>query len=566
MSTQRAALVLALLLPSLPAAAADPPAAKVDAVFAAFAKPGSPGCALAVYKAGKIAYLKGYGVANLEHGVAITPRTIFYIGSVSKQITAAAVALLAKQGKLSLDDDVRKHVPEVPDFGSPITIRHLIHHTSGLREKWVLLQLAGWRGADLVTQKDVLDLVRRQKALNFKPGDEQSYSNTGYDLLAVIVERASGKPLREYARENLFDPLGMKDTRFSDDHTAIIPRRATGYSPKEGGGFAIDMPNVDTVGSGGVYTTVEDLARWDENFYTAKVGGKEWIEQLQTPGTLNSGAKHDYAFGLGVDQDRGLRRVWHNGGLAGYVSTYHRYPGEHFSVVTLCNTTSAEPDQLARQVTDLYLAGRFTPDPPAPSSQTVAEAPKVALSAQDLARIAGTYLEEPTATVRRILVRDGKLIYQRTPENESELAPLSADRFAMLSRPVAVEVVFEPAGAAAPKKMIVKVEGQPPAVFEAVQPPVATPEALAGYAGTFYSDELDATWTFTVHDGRLFFQRRRFGEETALDPAAADTFTAGGVLLIRFTRGAENAEKQVTGLSVTTAQARKIQFVKRAAT
>lgn len=558
MSPQRAALVLALLLLSLPALAADPPAEKVDAVFATLAKPDSPGCALAVYKAGKIAYSKGYGMANLEHGVAITPRTVFYIGSVSKQLTAAAVALLAKQGKISLDDDIRKHVPEVPDFGTPITIRHLIHHTSGLREKWVLLQLAGWRRADLVTQKDVLDLVRRQKALNFKPGDEHSYSNTGYDLLAVIVERASGKPLREYARESLFEPLGMKDTRYSDDHTTIIPRRATGYSPKEGGGFAIDMPNVDTVGSGGVYTTVEDLARWDENFYTAKVGGKEWIEQLQTPGTLNSGAKHDYAFGLGVEQDRGLPWIWHNGGLAGYLSTYHRYPGERFSIVALCNTTSAEPDALARQVTDLYLAGRFAPAPPAPASQTAAEAPKVSLSAQDLARVAGTYLEEPAATVRRILVRDGKLIYQRTPENESELAPISANRFAMLGRPVAVEVVFEPAGAT-PRKMIVKVEGQPPAVFEAVQPPVATPEALAGYAGTFYSDELDTTWTFTVRDGRLVLQRQRFDGEP-LEPAAVDAFESGG-LLVRFTRGAEN---RVTGLSATTAQARKIQFVKRA--
>lgn len=558
MSTQRAAaLVLALLLPSLPAVAADPSAEKVDAVFAAFAKPESPGCALAVYRAGTIAYSKGYGVANLEHGVAITPRTVFYVGSVSKQLTAAAVALLAKQGKISLDDDIRKHIPEVPDFGTPITIRHLIHHTSGLREKWVLLQLAGWREGDLVTQKDVLDLVRRQKALNFKPGDEHSYSNTGYDLLAILVERASGKSLREYARENLFDPLGMKDTRFSDDHTAIIPRRATGYSPKEGGGFAINMPNVDTVGSGGVYTTVEDLARWDESFYTAKVGGKEWIEQLQTPGTLNSGAKHDYAFGLGIDEDRGLRRIWHNGGLAGYAATYHRYPGERFSVVTLCNTTSAEPDDLARQITDLYLAGRFAPEPPASSRK--AEAPKVSLSAQDLARVAGTYLEEPTALVRRILVRDGKLFYQRTPDNESELAPLSADRFAMLGRPVAVEVVFEPAGAT-PKKMTVNVEGQPPAVFEAVQPPVATPEALAGYAGTFYSDELDTTWTVTARDGRLLLQLRQFGEETALEPAAADTFTAYGVMLVRFTRGEEN---QVTGLSATMAQARKMPFVKR---
>jgi CubicO group peptidase (beta-lactamase class C family) len=407
--------------------AADPLAAKVDAIFAAYAKTDVPGCAVGVYRDGKIAFAKGYGAANLEHGIPITPKTVFYIGSVSKQFTAAAVALLARQGKISLDDDVRKHVPEVPDFGTPITIRHLIHHTSGLKEKWALLAFSNWRDGDLVTLADMLDLIRRQKGLNFKPGDEHLYSNTGYDLLAIVVERASGKPLREYARENLFAPLGMNETRFVDDRTEILPRRAAAYAPRQEGGFAIDVPHVETVGSGGLYSTIEDLARWDGNFVTGRVGGPEWLEQIQTPGTVNDGTKLDYAFGLGVDEDRGLRRVWHNGALAAFRAFYGRYPDEHLSVALLCNDGSVLVDTLAGQVADVYLAGRFkeSPPPPAPPAATVR------LSEQDLTRVTGSYLQENPPTARRILVRDGKLFYHRGPGNESELSPLAADIFAL---------------------------------------------------------------------------------------------------------------------------------------
>jgi CubicO group peptidase (beta-lactamase class C family) len=254
------ALVFALTLlsgatTSLRAAAAPADlAARIDPIFKDFRSDG-PGCAVGVMRDGALVFAKGYGLADLEHGAPITPKTTFYIGSVSKQFTAMTVAHLARQGKLSLDDEVRKHVPEVPDFGTPMTVRHLIHHTSGLREKWSLLALSDWRECDLVTLGDILDLIHRQRTLNFRPGDEHLYSNTGYDLLAVLVERVAGKPLREAAQEAFFSPLGMKDTVFGDDRTRIVPRRAVAYEPREGGGFVIDMPNVETVGSGGLYTT-----------------------------------------------------------------------------------------------------------------------------------------------------------------------------------------------------------------------------------------------------------------------------------------------------------------------
>ena len=553
------ALVLALLAfrPAAAASDPDPLSAKVDAVLADFAKPDSPGCALGVYKDGRIAYSHGYGMASLENGIPITPKTVFYIGSVSKQFTAFSVALLAKQGKISLDDDVRKYIPELPDYGTPITVRHLIHHTSGLREKWVLLQLAGWRDGDVVTLQDVLDLARRQKNLNIKPGDEHLYSNTGYDLLAVLVQRVTGTSLREYAQEQIFGPLGMKDTLFNDDRNRVILRKASAYEPREGGGFRLDVPNVDTVGSGGVYTTIEDLLLWDESFYTGKLGGKAFIEQVETPGRLNSGAAMDYAFGLGVDQYRGLRRVWHNGALAGYRAILVRYPEQHLSVTVLCNRGDADPDTLALKVSDLYLADRYAAQPP-PSAPPAAAPPQaVTLSAQELAWPAGLYYEPTDSLVRRILVRDGKLIYQRTPQNETELAPLGPRRFFMLGRPVRVEVAFEPGPDGAPARMTVLTEGTPPSNFQAVSPAATDPATLARYAGTYNSDELATAYTLAVRDGKLFLQRHKF-EDEELTPAFLDASSAGG-LLLRFERGPGG---EVKGFSASGGGVRDIRFVK----
>jgi CubicO group peptidase (beta-lactamase class C family) len=552
--------VLAVLcaLPAFAQPATDPFAAKVDAVFAEL-KPDGPGCAVGVYRDGEILYSKGYGMAVLEHGVPITPKTVFYIGSISKQLTAGTVALLAQQGKISLDDDIRKHVPEVPDFGTPITVRQVIHHMSGLREKWDLLTMAGYRSGDVVTQKDVLEMVRRQKELNFKPGDEHLYSNTGYDLLPYVVERAAGKPFREYARESLLGPLGMADTRYGDDRTEVMPRRAFAYSPKEGGGFVLNMEDVETVGSGGIYTTIEDFARWDGNLATGRVGGPEWLRVMTTPGTLNDGTKLTYAFGLEIMEDRGLRQVWHNGGLAGYSTMYVRYPDEQLSVAVFCNG-SLEPDPLALRVAEVWLAGKFKEPAPAPAASAAPAAAAVKLAGKDLARVTGYYQSEGEGTVRRILEKDGKLFYHRGPGNEAELAPLSADRFQMLGVPVKVEVRFEPEGAAKPERMIFAAEGQKPSVFRPVAPPVTDPAALAAYAGTYESSELASTWTLTLRDGRLLAARSRAGE-VELAPASADVFVTPGGLQVRFTRGEGS---RITGFSVSSQQARNVRFEKRA--
>jgi CubicO group peptidase (beta-lactamase class C family) len=570
MRSRTCCFVLSALLAgvaSVVAAAPAPPAQSVDAVFAEYAKPGSPGCSLAVIREGSIVYEKGYGLASLEHSVPIDPRrTVFDIGSTSKQFTAASVLLLAHEGKLSLDDDIHKFLPELPDYGTPVTIRHLLHHTSGMRDYINLMAMGGINFEDATTDDDALTAIVRQKTLDFPPGSEHSYSNSGYFLLSQIVKRVSGKTLREFAQERIFTPLGMSDTRILDDHRAIIPHRATGYAPRpggEGGGFGVEMSNWEQTGDGAVQTTVEDLAKWDHNFYDPKVGGPWLIEQLQTTGKLNDGEAIAYARGLFVDEYRGLRRVAHGGSWAGYRAELVRFPDQKFSVITLCNLATANPSALAQQVADLYLADKLAPAPAAVSGAAAAAgkpqppAAGAAISTDEAARYAGLYWSPAGGIVRRIIARDGKLLYSRGADNESELAPSGSDRFQMVGAPGASEISFPPAAAGTPRRMQVAFGGGKPLVFEEVQTATPRPEDLAAYAGTYSSVELDTTWVLAMESGKLTVRGKR-GPAFPLEPAFADAFD-GPAGLVRFQR---NDGKIVTGFVVGAGRARDLKFTK----
>ncbi len=298
--------------------------AAVDEIFADLGKPGSPGCALGVYRNGKIIYAKGYGMANLESNVPITPSSVFDIGSTSKQFTAASILLLEKQGKLSVNDDVRKYISELPDYGKKITILHLLNHTSGLRDYLALMELAGINTDSVTTDDDALALVARQKALNFEPGDEWLYSNTGFFLLSVIVKRVSGKALR-------------------------------------GNGYVLDVSYFEQTGDGAVHTSIEDLQKWDENFYSARIGGKDFLAAIQERGKLNSGKVLDYAKGLFREDYRGLPTVSHGGAWGGYRAELLRFPEQHFSVACLCNLGNENPTKRAHAVADVYLAVSLKP-------------------------------------------------------------------------------------------------------------------------------------------------------------------------------------------------------------
>jgi len=391
--------------------AQDKATAAVDEVFADFTKAGSPGCAVAVYRNGRIIYTKGYGLANIEEDVPITAESVFDIGSTSKQFTAASILLLEKQGKLSVNDDVRKYLPELPDYGSKITILHLLNHTSGLRDYLTLMDLAGINTDSVTTDEDALQIIARQRVLNFAPGSDWLYSNTGYFLLSIIVKRVTGKSLREFAAENIFSPLGMTHTQYRDDHAALIPERAMAYDPKERkDGYTLNVSYFEQTGDGAVHTSVEDLLKWDENFYSGQVGGKDFLAELQEPGKLNSSKVLDYAKGLHIADYRGLHTVSHGGAWGGYRAELLRFPEQHFSVACLCNRGDANPTKRTVQVADIYLGSMMKPkEEKKAAEREVGEKKEIPLTAEQLRRYTGDYWSSELGVTYRMGIVDGKL-------------------------------------------------------------------------------------------------------------------------------------------------------------
>lgn len=352
-----------------------PPA--VDAVFADYAAADGPGCSVGVIQDGQLIGAQGYGMANLDHGIPNDPSTVFRMASVSKQVTAGAIALLAVRGDLDLDAPVRRYLPNFPDYPDPPTVRHLVHHTSGVRDYVGLMRLAGNRDEDFYTNPEVLAAINRQLGLNFQPGAEYLYSNAGYFLLGRIVAGVSGQSLREFAETHFFAPLGMTDTHFHDDHNEIVARRAIGYSPAEDG-FRIHVTTLDMVGDGGLFTSVEDWVAWDRNLETGAVGGgSDWVALMHQRGVLNSGDTIPYAFGISHGEHRRLATVGHGGAWVGYRTAMTRYPETGYSFVALCNRSRINPTRLIAATAEVYLEDRMAPveDPGEPEERTTAATP-----------------------------------------------------------------------------------------------------------------------------------------------------------------------------------------------
>ncbi|SDZ09201.1 CubicO group peptidase, beta-lactamase class C family [Lysobacter sp. yr284] len=556
-----------LAAPATPLVVAAPAAtpatleAGTDAIFARWNRSDSPGCGVAVFRDGAIALQKGYGQANLELGVPIGADTVFDIGSTSKQFTAAALLLLERDGKLSLDDDVRTYVPELPDYGQAISLRQLLQHTSGLRDYLEVQLLAGVAYDDYSSDRQTLELLSKQKALNFAPGSEFVYSNTGYFLAAEIVKRVSGKPLAQFARERIFEPLGMRDTLFRDDHTLPVRGRASAYARAEGAAgqapagiarFRIDMPNWDQVGDGAVLSTLADLQRWDENFYRPTVGDAEFLARLQQPGRLADGTPLDYALGLFVDTHRGLKTVSHDGAWGGYRAQLLRFPERHLSVATLCNLGSTDPDNLALQVADLWLG---LPPEPATQRPQRPQRPSVDTPAAAMQRWAGVYRNPATGSLRRIEWDDGTLSLHAFGDTYA-MRPVGKDEFEVDGGPVAA-LSFRDPGRGRPR-VAVQLAGGKRTEFPELQ--VAKPDAaaLAGYAGDYRCDELGRDYRFSVIDGALHRDDSRT-EPARLQPLERDRFLQGS-LSFRFQRDAAGA---IDGVSMDVGRVRDLRCQRR---
>jgi CubicO group peptidase (beta-lactamase class C family) len=535
------ALGLLALFPAI-APGQDPAPAKIDAIFARVDHPDSPGCLLGVSRAGKVVYEKGYGMADLERDVPITPASIFHVASISKQFTAMSILLLEQQGKLSIDDDVRKYVPELPDYGKRITLRHLVGHTSGIRDQWTLLRMAGWRDDDLITEEDVMWAVTRQRTLNFEPGAEYLYSNSGFTLLGVIVKRVSGQSLREFADERIFKPLGMTHTHFHDDHTMIVPHRTSAYQ-STAGGWRVSIPVFDTYGATSLFTTADDLLKWEQNFADARVGSPALLARMQQEGTLNDGTATGYAMGLAVGRHRGVREVGHSGADAGYRADVERYPDQQLVVTALCNASNANPGSLTRQVADLFLAGAMAPEV-AQARQTG----EISLTAAKLASRVGVYRRQ-TGDVLRVELRDGKLWL--ADAGPAELVPLADASFGI--RGVDGDVLFDSTADGVTLRL--RRGASRPQLFKRMTPFSPTPAQLAGFAGRYRSSELDTDVRIVAGDSSLALSGRRPGS-LMMRPAYSDAFR-GGIGIVEFSR---DASGRVTGFVVNAGRVRTLRF------
>jgi CubicO group peptidase (beta-lactamase class C family) len=524
---------------------------QVDALFEKWDKPTTPGCALGIIQNGEFVYKRGYGIANLEFGIPNSETTVFRTGSVSKQFTTMSIVLAAAKGKLSLDDDIRKHIPEMPEYERTVTIKHLIHHTSGIRDYLVLMRLAGKRDEDYYTNEEVLEALARLENLNFTPGSEYTYSNAGYWLLSQIIERATGKSLRVWAHEEMFVPLGMKQTHFHDDPRMIVPNRASGYRPKEDGGFEIDMTPLEMVGDGGVFTTINDLLEWDRNFDAKTLGGEAVMTEMLTPGRFNNGKAQDYAGGLWVRHYREIPIVEHGGTFVGFKAGMIRFPEQGFSAYCLCNVSEARPMERLHEIADIYLDDHFREE----------EIETVSLPEDMLQKHVGTYWDGSTHQLLEIELDDGRLNLV-TGGRPAPLLPLSEKRFITDPKQTTMDLEFREGRPGEPLRVEVAREGQRSFEYERVQAAAPSLEELEAYAGVFYCRELDATYRVKLgDDDQLVVTTTHFPEE-ALQSIFPDAFRYeyGNVVFER------NAEGDVTGFRLSTGRARNFEFVRREAT
>lgn len=527
----------------------------VDRAFAEYDNTHSPGCAVGVVRGGELVLTRGYGMASLEHDVRITPQTAFYAASVSKQFTAFAVALLADQGKLSLDDDIRRWIPEVPDFGATITVGHLLHHTSGLRDYFGLLALTGWPGDGRLTMAEVLDLTSRQRALNFPPGTQYLYSNTGYVLLAVLVERVSGQPLREFAKAEIFEPLGMSRTTFRDDHTMLIEDRALAYAPDAENGYRLNVPGFAVVGDGGLYTTVEDMGLWARNFDIPRVGGPRVAALMLNRGVLTSGDTIGYALGLGHGSGRGLRTIGHGGSYAGYRANFTHFPDQGVSVITLCNRSDAAPSRHSLRAAEAFLGEHMQPEEaraPTPAEGGRALVPPL------VDRYEGGYRVEGVGSLVSFSRDADRLVAHEVHSSKSTpLVPLSAGVFRL--EDASAHVVFESGTGEVPRRATWELANGGTYSMRRIE--MWDPDArdLHEFVGRYYSPEVDTFYTVVLEDGRLVARHRR-RSDLPLTPAERDGFGGGFPFLeVRFERG-ENGE--ITGFLVSAGRMNDIRFEK----
>lgn len=528
-------LLLAWVPPALPAHVAtlgSGTAAQIDELFAEWDKRDSPGAAVLIVERGRIILEKGYGLANLEHGIPITSSTRFDLASTSKQFTAMAILLLAEQGLLDLEDDIRIHLPDMPDLGTPVTIDNLIHHTSGLWDYWQVIQFTGFERWDYLDSEQMMTLLEHQEEFMFEPGSRWGYCNSNYALLAEIVSRVTGKPFDEWTTANIFEPLGMHSTGFWADCFEVIPKVASPYEPHEGGFKSGRQADVTFAGQGHVFSNLEDMAIWLDSFRTGQLAGPTLISKMYTKGRLNDGEEIFYAAGLGVGEYRGMKTVSHSGQTGGFKSDMVYCPEAEVGVLILANVRSVDVEDLSRRVLDVYLGDLLEREPEAVEAE---EAPFIDLDPEILDRYVGSYEIEGAPVIVSAMRIGDNLLGALSGEGMAFIYPISERVFLTGHRRVSIEFIPDASGEI--NRVRLDVEGN-----EMWANRIAgglTDEEAHEYAGHYYSEAVGMVYSVSLEDGDIFLSHRRVGEEKTTMLYSGEDVFASGFGFIYFTRDEE---------------------------
>ncbi|NLJ80680.1 MAG: beta-lactamase family protein [Firmicutes bacterium] len=520
---------------------------QIDAVFEKWDRPDSPGCALVVTKDNEIIYERGYGAAQLEYGIPITPDTIFHVASVSKQFTTMAIAFLVADGLVDLDAPIQQYVPAAPKFTETITVRHLVHHTSGLRDQWALLMLAGWRMDDVITKDHLMKIITRQQELNFAPGEEFLYSNSGYTLLAEIVEKVTGKTLRAFAKERIFKPLGMENTHFHDDHEEIVKNRAYSYAPRQEGGWRKSVLSYANVGATSLFTTVRDLAKWLANFSHGQAGGQDVLAVMENRFTLNSGELIPYGFGLIHEDYKGLQEIGHSGTDAGFRSWCGRFKPRGLGIAVLANAANALPRESARKIADILLAAK------------IKEEPKETAAFLEPRELAGTYLLQRSGERLFLSEENGALSMRLGELGETEkLRPLS--KVNSYEAQPGGEIITFSVGEG--QEIQCLYQRQIPARGRKMPAYSLDQDQFAAYAGNYYSPELDDTYHIFLEKGELKVSFRRH-PTLRLIPWGPHRFLMEKAIVVDSEIEFEITAEQISGFRLHGRRVRNILFEKQ---
>ena len=522
---------------------------KIDSIFLDWNTPNHPGGAVEIAYKGKPIFNSAYGLASLEYLVPNTTGTRFNIASVSKQFSAMGIVLLHLEGKLSVDDDIRKYMPELPDFGETITIRHMLHHTSGLRSLHAMLGLAGWRGDDSRTNEDLDRFMLKQKELNFKPGEEYLYCNTGFMFLANIIEKVTGENFVDWMQKSVFTPLGMLDTYVEDEYNRIVPNNATSYDGSKKAGFKREVEYWGYIGSGNMHSTTSDLTKWMNNFITPQEGWADAFKMMQTVDNFNNGKPNKYAFGVNVDAYKGVKMIQHGGSIGGFRSIAVAFPDKEISIIILTNFSTSGTSNLAQKVSDILfdLPKNYEP---------IVQVKGIDVASDELAKYEGSYWNDKDNYVQKIFVENDTLKYAKSNRSGQAIIPIAKVQFQLVGSTSKITYTFD----TKQRTLTVKVDDEEPvtsAKFDTAEPTV---KELQSYAGEFYSPELETSYWISVVDNKLQIHHPRHGD-SEVEYIKKDVLNAKyPISIIKYKK---DKRGKVTGVYISNGRARNVWFEKR---